>query len=74
MLGDSSFVFENNQVIWSALRDYEESKPIGKKELGFVDSLICKKSYLVAKNKGVGLVGFFSFDKAVAQLKGAKKL
>ncbi len=74
LLGDSCFVFENNQVIWSALRDYEESKPIGKKELDFADSLICNKSYLVAKNKGASLLGFYSFDKAVAQLKGAKNL
>ena len=74
LLGDSSFVFENNQVIWSALRDYEESKPIEKKELDFADALICNKSYLVAKNKDASLVGFYSFDKAVAQLKGVKKL
>ena len=74
LLRDSSFVFENNQVIWSALRDYEESKTVGKKELDFSDSLICNKSYFVARNKASNLVGFYSFDKAVAQLNGAKAL
>ena len=74
LLGDSHFVFENNQVIWSALRDFEESKPIEKKELDFSDALICNKSYHVAKNKGFNLVGFYSFDKAVAQLMEQKSL
>lgn len=73
LIGDAAFVFENNQVIWSSLRDYEESKRIDGKNLDFADSLIFNKSYLVAKNKGIKLSGFYSFDKAVKQLKGAKK-
>ena len=73
LIADSDFVFENNQVIWTALRDYEESKPIRKKELDFVDALICSKSHYVANRKGHKFKGFYSFDKAVEQLKGAKK-
>ena len=73
LIGDGAFVFENNQVIWTSLRDYEESKRIDGKNLDFADSLIFNKSYLVAINKGTRLSSFYSFDKAVKQLKGAKK-
>ena len=73
LIGDGGFVFENNQVIWSALNDYEESVAIRGKELDFVDALILNKSNLVAESKGAELSGFYSFDKAVEQLKGAEK-
>ena len=73
LIADSDFVFENNQVVWTALRDYEESMPVRKKALDFVDALICSKSHYVAKVKGEKLEGFYSFDKGVEQLKGAKK-
>jgi len=73
LIADSDFVFENNQVVWTALRDYEESKPVRKKELDFVDALICSKSHYVAKVKGESLEGFYSFDKGVEQLQRAKK-
>lgn len=74
LLRDGFFVFENNQVIWSALRDFEESEKIRGKDLDFVDSLIVNKSYSVAKQKGTDLSDFYSFDKAVEQLDGTKKL
>jgi predicted nucleic-acid-binding protein len=73
LIGDSNFVFENNQVIWSSLCDFEEAKPIRGKELDFADSLIVHKSHLSAKNKGTRLSGIYSFDKAIQQLKGTKK-
>ncbi len=73
LISDSNFVFENNQVIWSSLCDFEEAKPIHGKELDFADSLIVHKSHLSAKNKGIHLLGIYSFDKAIQQLEGAKK-
>jgi predicted nucleic-acid-binding protein len=73
LMGDSNFVFENNQVIWSSLCDFEDAKPIRGKDLDFADSLIVHKSHFTAKNKGTHLLGIYSFDKAVQQLKGAKK-
>ena len=73
LIGDSAFVFESAQVVWSSLCDYEEAKPVRGKELDFVDSLITNKSYFVAENKGVPLSAFYSSDKAVEQLKGAKE-
>lgn len=73
LIGDGAFLFESNQVVWSALNDYQESFSIRGKSLDFVDALILNKSHLVAESKGVDLSGFYSFDKAVGQLKGAKK-
>ncbi len=72
LIGDSHFVFENNQVIWSSLCDFEEAKPIRGKELDFAEALIVHKSHVSAKNKGTHLSGVYSFDKAIQQLKGAK--
>jgi len=72
LISDAAFVFENAQVIWSSLCNYEESIPIRGKELDFVDSLIANKSHCVVENKGTRLLAFYSFDKAVEQLKGAE--
>ena len=72
LLGDDVFVFEDSQVVWSALCDFEESKTIRGKVLDFVDTLIFRKSLIIAKNKGFPLSAFYSFDKAVAQLPGSE--
>ena len=72
LLGDGVFVFEDSQVIWSALCDYDESKSIRGKALDFVDALIFHKSHAAAKNKDFALKAFYSFDKALAQLPGSK--
>jgi predicted nucleic-acid-binding protein len=74
LVSDSAFIFEDSQVIWSALCDYEESKPVRGKALDFADSLIVNKAHYIAENKGVELTAFYSLDKAVEQLKGSKKL
>lgn len=71
LLGDGVFVFEDSQVVWSALCDFEDSKTIRGKALDFVDALIFHKSHETAKNKGSPLSGFYSFDKAVAQRPGS---
>jgi len=73
LLGDGAFVFEDSQVIWSALCDFEESKSIRGKTLDFADALIFHKSHVTAKNKGLPLSAFYSFDKALAQLPGSRK-
>ena len=71
LVGDGCFVFEDNQVIWTSLRDYENAKPIRGKSLDFADVLIANKAHYVASLKGVELSGFYSFDKAVTQLTAA---
>ena len=73
LMGDGAFVFESSQVIWSSLCDYNESKPVRGKALDFSDSLIVNKAKFTAENKGFSLSRFYSFDKAVGQLKSAKK-
>ena len=72
LISDGAFIFESSQVIWSSLCDYEDSRSVRGKELDFADSLIAHKSHFVAEAKGTSLSGFYSFDKAVEQLKGAK--
>ena len=62
--------FESLQLI--LLKDYEGSKVIRGKGLGFVDALIARKSESVAQAKAATFEELFSFDKAVAQLSGAK--
>lgn len=73
LIGDGAFVYEDSQVVWSALCDFEESKPIRGKELDFADALIAHKSHATAVNNGVSLSAFYSFEKAVEQHDGAKK-
>ena len=43
------------------------------KALDFVDLLIANKSHFVAESRRTSLSALYSFDKAVEQLKGAKK-
>ncbi|PTN12562.1 hypothetical protein [Nitrosomonas aestuarii] len=74
MIGDGTFIFENSRVIWSALCDYEEARSVRGKELDFADSLIANKSHFVAEDIGDSLSAFYSFDKAVTQLKNAGSL
>ncbi len=74
LISDGAFVFENSQVIWSALCDYEEAKSVRGKELDFADSFIANKLHFVAEDIGASLSDFYSFDKAVTQLKNARGL
>lgn len=70
LIGDAAFVFEDNQVVWSSLRNYEDAKKVHGKELDFSDALIVNKSMYSAEQKGSALSGFYSFDKAVERLTG----
>ena len=73
LIGDSAFRFESSQVVWSALMDYQSSKPVRGKKLDFADALITHKAQYVAELAKHKLEGFYSFDKAVEQLDGALK-
>ncbi len=74
LVGDQNFVFEDSQVVWSALNDYENSKIIRGKCLDFADALFVHKSIFTAKSRGITFDGFYSFDKAIEQLAGTKTL
>jgi hypothetical protein len=52
--------------------DYQDSKIVRGKALDFADSLIARKAHYIADESGQELEAFYSFDKAVAQLKGAR--
>lgn len=72
MIGDRAFSFESSQVVWSALMNYQESMPVRGKTLDFVDALIAHKAHFIAGKGGQEPEAFYSFDKAVQQLHGAK--
>jgi len=72
VIGDGAFRFESSQVVWSALMDYQDSRIVRGKALDFADALIARKAHYVADENGQELEAFYSFDKAVEQLKGAR--
>lgn len=72
IIGDRAFSFESSQVVWSALMTYEESITVRGKALDFADALIAHKAHFIADKGGQELEAFYSFDKAVQQLNGAK--
>lgn len=72
LISDGAFWFESSQVVWSALMDYQDSKPVRGKELDFADALIVHKAHYVADDNG-HVLSIYSFDKAVEQLPGALK-
>ncbi len=68
LVSDGVFHFEDMQVVWTALCNFEESKPVRGKALDFADALIVAKSHSVALKSGIELEAFYSFDKAVQLL------
>ncbi len=74
LIEDTTFKFENAQVIWSALNNYEDSKVIQGKQLDFADALIFYKAMYTTMVSGKKLDGFFSFDKAFTQIENARVL
>ena len=55
LIGDSAFRFESSQVIWSALMDYQGSKPVQGQALDFTDALISRKAHYVGHKDGLML-------------------
>ena len=74
LIGDQGFTFEDSQTVWFALNDYAISKTIRGKQLDFADALISRTAGSVAQQKTGVFDGFFSFDKAVSQLAGARAI
>ena len=64
--------FENSQVVWLALNDYRNSKPVKGKEADFADALIVNKARYIANNQGHSFGGLYTFDRAAQKLSGAK--
>lgn len=73
LIGDAAFRFESSQVVWSALIDYQTTKPVRGKALDFADALIVRKAQLVADGTGQTLKCVYSFDRAAQALPGVEK-
>ena len=64
--------FENGQVVWLALNDYRNAKPVKGKEADFADALIINKARYIADNQGYSFEGIYTFDRAAQKIPGAK--
>jgi len=66
--------FEDGQVVWRALSDYTQAKPVTvagkKKEVDFADALVVNKARYCAGEQGRKLGKFYTFDTAVQGIPG----
>ena len=62
--------FENGQVVWMALNDYRQAKPVKGKLADFSDALIANKARFIANQQSRDLKGVYTFDIAAQQLSG----
>ena len=71
---EPNIVFENAQVVWRALSDYRNAKPVkvgGRNKVAdFADTLIVSKARQYAKSLGSELAGVATFDQAAQTLEG----
>ncbi len=71
---ESNIVLESAQVVWRALSDYRNAKPIkagGRNKVAdFADALIVNKAHQYTKSLGLKLAGVATFDKAAQTLEG----
>lgn len=78
LLEETTTVFENQQVIWSALNDYIAARPIktanGIKTADLADALIVNKAIMMARNKNQDYEGTYTFDRAALEIVGTKSL
>ena len=64
--------FENGRVVWTALYDYRNAKPVNGKTIDFPDALILNKAKAIAIEQSNQFSGFYTFDKAAQVLPNAK--
>lgn len=64
--------FENGQVIWAALYDYRNAKPVNGKTADFPDALILNKAKAVVIEHSNKFSGFYTFDNAAQVLPNTK--
>ena len=69
---ETNIRFEDGQVVWKALSDYKNAKPVKGKEADFADALIVCKGRSVIEKQRAEFNGSFTFDKAAQKLPGAK--
>jgi predicted nucleic-acid-binding protein len=67
LLEEPDVIFENTQVVWSALNDYIQAAPVD-----FTDALIINKAKEIAKLHSENLKAVYTFDHGALKLPGAK--
>lgn len=74
LFAEPAIVFEDNQAVWAALKDFINAKPIkagGKtKQADFPDALIINKAKRHAQRYKFNLTNVFTFDKAAQEIEG----
>lgn len=64
--------FEDGRVVWVALYDFRNAKPVKGKTADFPDALILNKAKAIAIERSNQLTGFYSFDHAAQALPHSK--
>ena len=64
--------FENSQVVWLALNNYRDTKPVRGKEADFSDALIVAKARHLISGQHETFNGVYTFDKAAQALPDTK--
>ena len=76
LLEEPNMVFENKQVIWSALNDFVAAIPVktasGAKTADLADALIVNKTKMVARDRHLAYQGTYTFDRAALQIDGTR--
>ena len=76
LLEETNTIFEDQQVIWSALNDFVAALPVktanGIKAADFADALIANKSKVIAEDLKQAYEGTYTFDQAALQIGGTK--
>jgi len=77
LFAEPNILFEDNQIVWRALNDYKQARPIkikGKQKIAdFLDALIVNKARSVGKQIHKENVMVYTFDKAALQISGAQE-
>jgi predicted nucleic-acid-binding protein len=77
LFAEPLIVFEDDQVVWCALKDYANAKSIkvgGKqKHADFSDALIVNKAKKYGQLQRVNLSPIYTFDKAALAIDGTKE-
>ncbi len=76
LLEEPNTVFEDKQVIWSALSDFSAARPVetadGTKGADLADALIVNKAKRWGRDRHCPYRGTYTFDQAALQIGGTK--
>lgn len=74
LIEEPNVLFEDKQVVWSALNDFMSARPVktsdGMKSADFADALIVNKARSVAKATDQKYSTTYTFDRAALEIEG----